>query len=335
MSNNDRLHEHEDDLSAAFRSVRETYDGTNVESDATLQRALFRTRARERKQRVTRWFVVPIAAALVVSTAWAGVTGKLTPAVRSVVESLYPERDSRPAVATQPAPSSLSPSIAKSASSHSDPTDPSSATSAAPADSAATTVPSDAPNVAMNPGSTPQPVVPAVASGAGNGTGGTSSTKPGAGATGGGPGARSTPPAPAAPSGGAGASRTAATTVASGANAGVEPGSPDPTANGHAPPAGSAPDPHAALFAEAHRLHFVERDPARALTAWDRYLTAAPNGRFTPEARYNRALTLVRLNRHDDARRELETFANGAYGPYRRAEAKALLEALSADASRP
>jgi len=91
----------------------------------------------------------------------------------------------------------------------------------------------------------------------------------------------------------------------------------------------------AALFAEAHRLHFVDRDPVRALAAWDRYLAAAPSGRFVPEARYNRALALIRAGRELEAKRELEAFANGTYGGYRRDEARALLDAIDGDASRP
>ena len=83
-----------------------------------------------------------------------------------------------------------------------------------------------------------------------------------------------------------------------------------PTASG---PASAAPEPRASgsvhvidpeetLYRAAHEAHFVSRDPARALTAWDTYLAAHPNGRFAPEARYNRALTLVRLGRTDEAR---------------------------------
>jgi hypothetical protein len=93
----------------------------------------------------------------------------------------------------------------------------------------------------------------------------------------------------------------------------------------------SANDPHAALFADAHRIHFVEKDPARAIAAWDAYLAAAPHGRFAPEARYNRALALVRLGRHAEAKKELEAFANGSFGAYRREEARALLDALARD----
>jgi hypothetical protein len=87
-------------------------------------------------------------------------------------------------------------------------------------------------------------------------------------------------------------------------------------------------DPKLALYRIAHAAHFVDRDPARALAAWDAYLHAAPNGEFAPEARYNRALSLVRLGRAKEARSALEPFANGAYGGYRQAEASALLQRI-------
>lgn len=81
-------------------------------------------------------------------------------------------------------------------------------------------------------------------------------------------------------------------------------------------------------YREAHALHFDARDPARALDAWERYLRAYPGGRFAVEARYNRALCLVRLDRRDDARAALRPFADGSHGAYREREARALLEAL-------
>jgi hypothetical protein len=87
-------------------------------------------------------------------------------------------------------------------------------------------------------------------------------------------------------------------------------------------------DPSLALYRSAHRAHFVDHDPARALSGWDAYLGAAPNGVFAPEARYNRALSLVRLGRTQEARSALEPFANGAYGGYRKDEAKALLDRI-------
>jgi hypothetical protein len=83
-----------------------------------------------------------------------------------------------------------------------------------------------------------------------------------------------------------------------------------------------------ALYAAAHRLHFAEHNPAAALAAWDGYLRAAPRGRFSVEAHYNRALCLVRLGRAAEAEASLQSFARGAYGGYRKEEARALLDAL-------
>lgn len=81
------------------------------------------------------------------------------------------------------------------------------------------------------------------------------------------------------------------------------------------------------LYAAAHEAHFVARDPAAALDAWNAYLKAYPNGRFAPEARYNRALMLIRLGRTAEARSALRPFADAAPGSYRQAEARALLDA--------
>ena len=102
-----------------------------------------------------------------------------------------------------------------------------------------------------------------------------------------------------------------------------------------AAPAASAPDPTFELYRSAHRAHFVERDWSRALSAWDAYLRAAPRGALAPEARYNRALCLLRLHRNDEARAALQPFAQGSYGTYRREEAQKLLEALPAGVAGP
>jgi hypothetical protein len=82
------------------------------------------------------------------------------------------------------------------------------------------------------------------------------------------------------------------------------------------------------LYRTAHRAHFVEQNSRAALTAWDAYLAKSPRGKFALEARYNRALCLVRLERTAEARAALEPFARGAFGAYRKREATELLEAL-------
>jgi hypothetical protein len=92
------------------------------------------------------------------------------------------------------------------------------------------------------------------------------------------------------------------------------------------PPAPSAPaaDPGRALYEKAHHAHFVDKNPSAALTAWEAYLTQAPGGPFTTEATYNRALSLVRLGRTEQARAALTPFAEGSYGAYRQSEAQQL-----------
>src|SRR5262249_28289735 len=73
------------------------------------------------------------------------------------------------------------------------------------------------------------------------------------------------------------------------------------------------------------------RDPAAALAAWDAYLAAEPAGRFAIEAKFNRALTLVRLGRYHEAEAALAPFARGEVSPagYRRDEATLLVERLA------
>lgn len=239
-----------DELKDAFRAVRERYDGEHPQADATLSRALFRQRALDRKRRMTRWVVLPVAAALCASTAWASVTGHLPKAISSLLESEAPPPPPPPPSLSLSPPPPLSPSPSPSP----PPPPPQAPTPDPPV--APTVLPPTTPVVASAPRSSPS----------------------------------------SAPS-------------------------PPPSAN----------DPHAALFADAHRIHFVEKDPARAIGAWDAYLAAAPNGRFAPEARYNRALALVRLGRHAESKKDLEAFANGSFGEYRRSEARALLDALARD----
>lgn len=88
-------------------------------------------------------------------------------------------------------------------------------------------------------------------------------------------------------------------------------------------------NPDLAAYREAHRLHFGARNFRAALNAWDLYLARFPAGTFSQEARYNRAICLVRLGRVAEARAALAPFARGEIaGGYRKQEAQALLEAL-------
>jgi hypothetical protein len=100
-----------------------------------------------------------------------------------------------------------------------------------------------------------------------------------------------------------------------------------------APPRPPRPAPQVveALYRRAHDLHFHGGDPAVALAAWNAYLAAEPGGRFSIDARYNRALLLIRLRRYAEARAALAPFARGQVRPegYRQHEAEQLVERLA------
>ncbi|MFN0247482.1 MAG: tetratricopeptide repeat protein [Kofleriaceae bacterium] len=81
-------------------------------------------------------------------------------------------------------------------------------------------------------------------------------------------------------------------------------------------------------YRRAHELHFRGSDPKAALRAWDDYLAKYPNGALAPEARYDRALVLVKLARWAEARAALAPFANAKVGSYRQNEAAKILAAI-------
>lgn len=107
----------------------------------------------------------------------------------------------------------------------------------------------------------------------------------------------------------------------------------------HAPdPASQAPlpaaeDPALERYRTAHHAHFVGGEPAAALVAWDHYLADFPASSFAADARFNRALCLLRLGQSADARRALEAFAGAPPGSYRQRDAAALLEGMEAAAA--
>lgn len=108
---------------------------------------------------------------------------------------------------------------------------------------------------------------------------------------------------------------------------------PAPAPAPHVPaPVEPKPQPSAeiAAYRHAHQLHFRGNDPEAALAAWDDYLAKYPDGALAPEARYDRALVLVKLARWAEARAELAPFANAKAGSYRQKEAAEILAAIRA-----
>lgn len=101
-------------------------------------------------------------------------------------------------------------------------------------------------------------------------------------------------------------------------------------AGDHAAPSDSraqSDDAHA-VYRRAHHAQFRDDEPARALAGYEKYLAQQPGGRFAVDARYNRALCLVRMGRMADARPVLDAFARGDFGGYRQKDAARLLLAL-------
>lgn len=92
--------------------------------------------------------------------------------------------------------------------------------------------------------------------------------------------------------------------------------------------AGASQDDAHEVYRRAHAAHFKTHDLSEALRGYEAYLGRQPSGRFAVDARYNRALCLVRLGRPAEAQPELERFAGGSYGGYRQADAQRLLAAL-------
>jgi cytoskeletal protein RodZ len=101
-----------------------------------------------------------------------------------------------------------------------------------------------------------------------------------------------------------------------------------PPAPTPAPTPTPAPDPELSAYRRAHRTHFDSPNPTAALAAWDAYLSSYPHGRLAPEARWNRAVLLVKLGRSREARAALTPFAEGTESGYRQLEALRLLGTL-------
>lgn len=88
-----------------------------------------------------------------------------------------------------------------------------------------------------------------------------------------------------------------------------------------------------AAYQQAHTAHFGRGDCAAALAAYASYLAHYPRGRFVMEAKYNRALCLLKTGQLPEGRAALLPFAEGTFGNYRQTQARALLDALQSNAS--
>jgi hypothetical protein len=293
-----------DRLESALRALRETEDGVHPRADQTLARILDDARVvpTQRAKRLRLWWLV--AAALAVSSAAAARTGRVREAVFALVSSEPPRTPAngvpaRRASAQAPAPR---------------------APDAPPEDGVASS-PSTAPLPEPALGA-PEPPVraegpsppqePSRLAAALRGPASRPARPPAADVHG--------PPSASMPS----AAASPAASTPSAASAPSAPSVPAPAEAASLPRV--SPDDDA--YARAHRLHFQGADPSAALVAWDQYLRAFPQGRFVPEARYNRAIDLLKLQRYAEAREALRPFASSAYGDYHRDDARAILRSI-------
>jgi len=230
----------DDLLSDSLRALRQSTDGTSEHAAHTRADVIARLRLREKRKRRFTVFAIPLAAALLVGTAWAAATGRL------------------PGFREEPAPRAT----------HG-------------ASSAGTVV------VVSEPSASPT----------------------------------------------ATATEAPASSVASAEpSAAAAPNAPTNSVHSAHDTNGTVSAREQALYTKAHRAHFTAHDPQAALAGWNEYLAAFPDGQYALEARYNRAISLVRVGQRAEAAKALTPFARGAYGGYRQSEARDLLDALSDDA---
>ncbi|XYH92610.1 tetratricopeptide repeat protein [Sorangium sp. So ce1128] len=305
----------DDVLRDAARALRDEAGASRGRRDETRARVMRSLKAQRARRLTTVRLVVPLAAVLVGSAAWASAARWFPDAWNDIASQLGltaadpPDAPPGPptsralpsprraAEADEPAPPQAEPSVAELA----PPAPPPLASGVAP--------PAPPPLASgVAPPAPPAPPAPLA-----------SPTAPSESA----PAPRRAPVVAVAPA--PQAARPAVSSSAASPSPAARPQANDPQAV-QRPPAGPDTD---ALYQAAHRAHFVERNPSAALDAWNAYLAAAPRGRFAVEAQYNRALCLVRLGRTDEARRALEPFAQGVHGGYRQTESRSLLEAMS------
>jgi len=91
----------------------------------------------------------------------------------------------------------------------------------------------------------------------------------------------------------------------------------------------AAPPSEAWLYGRAHDLHFRGGALDKALAAWSAHLAKFPNGQLAPEARFNRAICLVRLKRWEDAKVALADIVANAPASHQREQASRLLDTFA------
>ncbi|WP_394833754.1 hypothetical protein LVJ94_45340 [Pendulispora rubella] len=313
----------DDLLELATSALREEPVDPPVDPALTLRRIQSSVAQKNRRVRRMRTFLLPIAATLATSTAFAAATGKLTPVFRAVETAIFPsttrEVPVTPPPKVTPSPRATPPPMVAPPPTAAPPPQPSPGGGGGRDDVLS---PSPELPLASSP-ATPETPAHAVSApsppGGGPGWGSSLPLKPP-------PAAHKPPPAPVNP---APALDPAPVPIAGTSVRETLATKPDasPAPVVAAPPAAPL-DPTDDLYLRAHQMHFGKADPASTLASWDAYLHAAPNGRFAPEARFNRALVLVKLNRRNEAAAALAPFADGTYGGYRRNEARALLDVL-------
>lgn len=292
------------DLDDLVQALRSEHSGASERAPATRSRVMVSLHESKHRRR-RRWsFGIPLAAVLVGSTAWAGASGHLGPSARAAVESVAAWLGATEAA--PPAAPSAPPAGQRASAEQ----------LAAPAavDPTAADIPeTDTPEA--EPAAPETPTTPPVAALA------PPDASPDARHA-----LRATPHAsPSAAGSAAGRPQQQATGTQATATQATLP-RPAPPAEA-APPAPAA-DPHLIHYREAHDAQFAQGDCAAAVAGYERYLREAPKGALVPEARFHRAVCLVRLGRHEQAERALRPFAEGRYGAYRQEDAQKLLNAL-------
>ena len=305
------------DLDDLVQALRTEHTGHSDRAASTRSRVMMSLHEGKHRRRLRWGFGIPLSAILVGSTAWAGAGGHLGVSAQAAVESIAAwlgvgepsaspppaSRSTNASRSTGTPPAVAPPSEAPKTTPETPPAPPDSAPpDSAPPDSA----PSD--SALVDAGRTTPPEAHAIER-------------------------KSPPPASATPR-----PRPTAANTSTATSPPTSPPPPETSISEAMSPEAMSPedrrspveDPHLVHYRQAHDAQFAQGDCAAAVAGYERYLRQAPRGALVPEARFNRALCLVRLDRHEQAERALRPFAEGHYGAYRQEDALRLLDALGA-----